>query len=50
MSTAIVYYGISLNTANLAGNPYVNFCVSGCVEIPALVLGIEIVILVQQSA
>ncbi|GFR97680.1 organic cation transporter protein [Elysia marginata] len=32
---ALVYYGLSLNTENLAGNPYLNFCVAGAVEIPA---------------
>ncbi|RUS86167.1 hypothetical protein EGW08_006061 [Elysia chlorotica] len=32
---AMVYYGLSLNTENLAGNPYLNFCVAGAVELPA---------------
>ncbi|XP_041350991.1 organic cation transporter protein-like [Gigantopelta aegis] len=32
---ALVYYGLSLNTENLGGNPYVNFCIAGAVEIPA---------------
>ena len=30
-----VYYGITLNTADLAGNRYVNLFLSGLVEIPA---------------
>ncbi len=30
-----MYYGLSLNTAVLEGNPYVNFMLSGIVEIPA---------------
>ena len=33
---SMVYYGISFNTRNLAGNIYVNICISGAVEIPAL--------------
>lgn len=36
--TAFVYYGLSLNTNNLGGNPYYNFLVSGAVEFPAYVL------------
>ena len=35
---ALVYYGLSLNTENLAGSPYLNFCLAGAVEIPAYVL------------
>ncbi|ESO88919.1 hypothetical protein LOTGIDRAFT_153985 [Lottia gigantea] len=35
---ALVYYGLSLNTADLAGSPYLNFCISGAVEIPAYTL------------
>ncbi len=30
-----MYYGLSLNTGNLAGDPYMNFFYSGLVEIPA---------------
>ena len=30
-----VYYGITLNTADLAGNRHVNLFLSGLVEIPA---------------
>ncbi|XP_059172875.1 organic cation transporter protein-like [Physella acuta] len=39
---ALVYYGLSLNTENLAGNPYMNFCLAGAVEIPAYVICILI--------
>ncbi|XP_055954391.1 organic cation/carnitine transporter 2-like [Patella vulgata] len=35
---ALVYYGLSLNTETLAGDPYLNFCIAGAVEIPALLL------------
>ncbi|KAF7267224.1 hypothetical protein GWI33_019553 [Rhynchophorus ferrugineus] len=31
----ITYYGLSWNTNNLAGNPYLNFVISGAVELPA---------------
>jgi OCT family organic cation transporter-like MFS transporter 4/5 len=31
----ITYYGLSWNTNNLGGNPYINFVISGAVEIPA---------------
>lgn len=31
----ITYYGLSWNTSNLGGNDYLNFVVSGAVEIPA---------------
>lgn len=30
-----VYYGLSLNTNNLGGNPFLNFLVAGAVEFPA---------------
>ncbi|XP_060519312.1 organic cation transporter protein [Cylas formicarius] len=30
----ITYYGLSWNTNNLAGDPYLNFVISGAVEIP----------------
>ncbi|KAG8185669.1 hypothetical protein JTE90_008939 [Oedothorax gibbosus] len=32
---AFVYYGLSYNTNELAGNPFVNFAISGAVEFPA---------------
>ncbi|KAL8570505.1 hypothetical protein ACOMHN_008862 [Nucella lapillus] len=35
---ALVYYGLSLNTENLAGSPYLNFMLAGAVEIPAYIL------------
>ncbi|XP_035669081.1 organic cation transporter protein-like [Branchiostoma floridae] len=38
----LVYYGISLNTAALSGNMYLNFAISGFVEIPAYLLSIFI--------
>ncbi|XP_050300986.1 organic cation transporter protein-like isoform X2 [Anthonomus grandis grandis] len=31
----ITYYGLSWNSNNLAGNPYLNFVLSGAVELPA---------------
>lgn len=31
----ITYYGLSWNTNNLGGNPYLNFVISGAVELPA---------------
>lgn len=33
-----VYYGLSLNTNNLGGNPFLNFLVAGAVEFPAYAL------------
>ncbi|XP_069127358.1 organic cation transporter protein-like isoform X3 [Argopecten irradians] len=35
---AMVYYGLSLGTDNLGGDPYINFCIAGAVEIPAYAL------------
>ena len=35
---ALVYYGLALNTENLAGSPYINFCLAGAVEIPAYLI------------
>lgn len=32
------YYGLSWNTSNLGGNDYLNFLVSGVVEIPGYIL------------
>ena len=32
-----VYYGLSLNTSNLGGNPYLNFMLNGAVEIPGYI-------------
>ena len=33
----MVYYGLSLNSSNLGGNDYINFFLSGAVEIPAYI-------------
>ena len=33
------YYGLSLNSVNLAGDIFTNFVLSACVELPAVVLG-----------
>ena len=35
---AMLYYGLSLGTDNLGGDPYINFCIAGAVEIPAYIL------------
>ncbi|XP_022237085.1 organic cation transporter protein-like isoform X2 [Limulus polyphemus] len=32
---AFVYYGLSLNTNNLGGNPFLNFFIAGAVEFPS---------------
>lgn len=32
-----IYYGLSLNTASLGGNPYVNFVLNGAVEVPGYI-------------
>ena len=39
---AFAYFGLALNTENLAGDLYLNFAISGLVEVPAyfLVLGL----------
>ena len=34
MVVTMVYYGLSLNATNLAGNPYTNFILVSLVEIP----------------
>ena len=36
--TSTVYYGLGFNSDDLAGNMYVNFALSGIVEIPAYLL------------
>lgn len=36
--TSLVYYGLSFNADDLAGNMYLNFALSGIVEIPAYLL------------
>ncbi|CAG2173306.1 unnamed protein product, partial [Oppiella nova] len=35
---AFIYYGLSLNTNNLGGNPFINFLMAGAVEFPAYAL------------
>lgn len=37
---AFVYFGLSYNTNELAGDPFINFALSGIVEIPAYLLAI----------
>ena len=37
---SLVYYGLSLSTANLGGNQYVAFFISGAVEVPAYVYSV----------
>ena len=36
----LVYYGLSYTAAELAGNAYVNVCLSGLVEVPGVVASI----------
>ncbi|GFU20514.1 organic cation transporter protein, partial [Nephila pilipes] len=38
--TAFVYYGISYNTNELAGDPFLNFALYGLIEIPANILSL----------
>ena len=35
---SFVYYGLSLNSSALGGNPYINFAISGAIEIPAYLI------------
>ncbi|CAH1789514.1 unnamed protein product, partial [Owenia fusiformis] len=35
---SLVYYGLSLSTSSLNGDPYVNFALTGLVEVPAVIL------------
>ena len=37
-----VYYGLTLNSADIGGNPFINLFISGFVEIPAVYLCIPI--------
>ncbi|XP_029201092.2 LOW QUALITY PROTEIN: solute carrier family 22 member 5-like [Acropora millepora] len=41
--TSMVYYGLSFNSGNLAGDFYLNFAASGLVEIPAYLLATYLV-------
>ena len=38
MSVNIGYFGLSLNTSNLSGDPYMNCFLSACTEVPAHVM------------
>ena len=40
LTNGLVYYGLSLNSSDLDGDDFVNFSLSGLVEIPAYILGI----------
>ncbi|XP_070567114.1 organic cation transporter protein-like [Ptychodera flava] len=42
-TNSLVYYGLSLNTSNLAGDDYLNAFISAAVEIPAYAMGLYIV-------
>ncbi|XP_070569258.1 organic cation transporter protein-like [Ptychodera flava] len=42
-TNSLVYYGLSLNTSNLAGDDYLNAFISAAVEIPAHAFGLYIV-------
>ena len=42
-ASGLVYYGLSLSTSTLAGDRYVNFFLSGVVEVPAY--GLTIIVL-----
>ena len=35
----MIYFGLSLNTSDLAGNNYINFGISGLLELPANLVG-----------
>lgn len=39
-ANGVVYHGLSYNTNELAGNPFVNFALYGFVEIPASIFAI----------
>ena len=36
LANTLVYYGLSLGTGDLAGNPYLNFTLSATVELAAI--------------
>ena len=38
-TSALVYYGLALNTGSLAGDPYLNFFLGALVELPAAIIG-----------
>ena len=37
-TNSMIYYGLTLNTSNLGGNPYLNCFIAGAVEIPAYII------------
>jgi len=39
-TASFTYYGLALNTGNLAGDFYSNFCINMAVDVPALILSI----------
>ena len=39
-ANGFIYYGLSLNTSDLGGNPYINFLIAAAVEIPAYIFQI----------
>ncbi|CAM1313040.1 SLC22A3 (predicted) [Pycnogonum litorale] len=41
---AFVYYGLSFNTNDLGGDPFINFLISGALEIPAYIMTALIVL------
>ena len=43
MSTAMVYYGLSLNTSNLNGNAYLNCFISAAIDIVTCVASCMII-------
>ncbi len=42
LATSFGYYGLSLNASRLAGDKYLNFFISGVIELPAYLSGIWI--------
>ena len=42
-ANSLAYYGLSLNTGALVGNPYLMLFVSGIVEVPAYLLSIRLI-------
>ncbi|XP_050525311.1 organic cation transporter-like protein isoform X2 [Daktulosphaira vitifoliae] len=42
MINTLVYYGLSLNASAIVGNPYGNFILSALIEIPALIIVVQI--------
>ncbi|CAB3246657.1 unnamed protein product [Arctia plantaginis] len=40
VTTTMVYYGLTINSVSLAGNIYLNFCVTSLIEIPGYVVSL----------